>query len=116
MKSKTKKTKNSITTNGYFLNRLRDSGFIAIRLFKEYADHDPRKWTIMVDPGGHSLIITCYVNKEYPGDVVFEFNDGGNRFIKNYSIKTQSMEIIITNLIEKGVPQKTDDSVFIKTD
>jgi hypothetical protein len=110
------KNKNNITTNGYFLNRLRDSGFIAIRIFKDYGDHDPRKWTIMVDPSGHSLFITCYVNKESVGDVVFEFNDGGNRFPKNYNLKTQSMEIIVTNLIEKGVPQKTEDSVFIKAD
>jgi hypothetical protein len=105
------KKKNSITTGGYFLNRLRDSGFIAIRLFKDYPISDPRKWTIMVDPGGHCLIITCYVNKESPGEVHFEFNDGGNRF-KNYSLKTQSMEIIITTLIEKGVPQKTEDNQY----
>lgn len=110
------KQKNNITTGGYFLNRLRDSGFIAIRLFKDYPMHDPRKWTIMVDPGGHSLIITCYVNKEAPGDVYFEFNDGGNKFINNYKLKTQSMEIIVTTLIEKGVPQKTEDSVFVKAD
>ncbi len=110
------KKKNNITTNGYFLSRIRDSGFIAIRLFKEYGLHDPRKWTIMVDPGGHSLLITCYVNKEFEGDVVFEFNDGGNRFPKNYNLKTQSMEIIVTNLIERGVPQKTEDSAFLKTD
>lgn len=105
------KSKNSITTGGYFLNRLRDSGFIAIRLFKDYPMSDPRKWTIMVDPSGHCLIITCYVNKESPGEVHFEFNDGGNRF-KNYNLKTQSMEIIITTLIEKGVPQKTSDSPY----
>ena len=112
MKSK----KNNITTGGYFLSRLRDSGFIAIRLFKDYPIHDPRKWTIMVDPGGHSLIITCYVNKDFQGDVYFEFNDGGNKFLKNYNLKTQSMEIIVTTLIEKGIPQKTEDSNFIKTD
>ena len=109
-KMKTKK-KNSITTGGYFLNRLRDSGFVAIRLFKDYPISDPRKWTIMVDPGGHSLMITCYVNKETPGEIHFEFNDGGNRF-KNYNLKTQSMEIIITTLIEKGVPQKTEDNIY----
>jgi len=110
------KTKNNITTGGYFLNRLRDSGFIAIRLFKDYGQHDPRKWTIMVDPGGHSLLITCYVNREGPGDVQFEFSDGGNKFTKNYNLRTQSMEVIITNLIEKGVPQKKEDSNYIKED
>lgn len=106
--------KNNIATGGYFLNRLRDSGFIAIRLFKEYGLHDPRKWTIMVDPSGHSLMITCYVNREGPGDVQFEFNDGGNRFTKNYNLRTQSMEVIVTTLIEKGVPQKTVDSNYSK--
>jgi hypothetical protein len=110
-----KQRKNSITTGGYFLSRLRDSGFIAIRLFKEYGMHDSRKWTIMVDPSGHSLIITCYVNKEAPGEVIFEFNDGGNKF-KNFNLKTQSMEVIITTLIERGVPQKQEDSNFIKDD
>ena len=109
------KHKNNITTGGYFLNRLRDSGFIAIRLFKDYGQHDPRKWTIMVDPSGHSLIITCYVNKEAPGEVIFEFNDGGNRF-KNFNLKTQSMEVIITTLIERNVPQKQEGSNFIKDD
>lgn len=110
------KTKNKITTGGYFLRRLRDSGFIAIRMFNKYGLHDPRKWTMLIDPGGHSLMITCYVNKDFPGDVVFEFNDGGNRFPKNYNLKTQSMEIVVTTLIEKGVPQKTENSIFIKNE
>ena len=108
------KKKNNITTCGYFLNRLRDSGFISIRVFTEYGQHDPRKWTIMVDPSGGSLLITCYVNKDGLGDVQFEFNDGGNRFPKNYNLKTQSMEIIITSLIERGIAQKKEDSIFIK--
>lgn len=106
--------KNNITTGGYFLNRLRDSGFIAIRLFNDYGMHDPRKWTIMVDPSGHSLQITCYVNKDTKGDVGFELNDGGNAFPKNYFLKTKSMEIIVTTLIERGVPQKKDDSNYVK--
>lgn len=111
-----KKNKNNITTCGYFLNRLRDSGFIAIRLFNDYGKHDPRKWTIMVDPSGHSLFITCYVNRDGLGDVQFEFNDGGNRFPKNYNLKTQSMEIVITSLVERNVPQKQEGSNFIKED
>lgn len=106
--------KNNITTCGYFLRRLRDSGYIAIRLFKDYGQADPRKWTIMVDPAGSSLMITCYLNKENNGEVCFEFNDGGNRFVKNYFLKTQSMEIVITNLIEKNIPQKDETSVFVK--
>lgn len=109
-----KKYKNNVTTCGYFLRRLRDSGYIAIRLFKDYGQADPRKWTVMVDPTGSSLLITCYVNKDNQGEVCFEFNDGGNRFVKNYFLKTQSMEIVITNLIEKGIPQKDENSLFVK--
>jgi hypothetical protein len=116
MEIKMKEHKNKITTGGYFLNRLRDSGFLAIRLFKDYGLHDPRKWTIMVDPGGCSLLITCYVNKDFAGEVFFEFNDGGTNFPKNYNFKTQSMETIVTTMIERGVPQKNTDSVFVKKD
>jgi hypothetical protein len=104
--------KNKITTGSYFIKRLRDSGFVTIRLFDEYAILDPRRWSIMVDPGRASLIITCYENKDFRGDVVFEFNDGGNKFIKNFNMKTKSMEVIITTLIEKGIPQKANGCVF----
>jgi hypothetical protein len=106
--------KNKITTGSYFIKRLRDSGFVTIRLFDEYAILDPRRWSIMVDPGRASLIITCYENKDFRGDVVFEFNDGGNKFIKNFNMKTKSMEVIITTLIEKGIPQKGRASEYEK--
>ena len=106
--------KNNITTQGYFVKRLRDSGFIVVKLFDKYAQHDPRKWSVMVDPSNSSVIITCYQNKEFNGDVLFEINDGGNRFIKNFNLKTRSMEIIITTLLEKGVGQIQDDSVYKK--
>jgi hypothetical protein len=108
--------KNSISTQGYFIKRLRDSGFVTIKLYDKYAQHDPRKWTIMVDPENTSVIITCYQNKEFKGDVLFEFNDGGNRFIKNFNLKTQSMEVVITTLIEKKICQIQEHSSFFKKD
>ena len=106
--------KNNITTPGYFVKRLRDSGFIVVKLFDQYGQHDPRKWSVMVDPSNTSVMITCYQNKEFKGDILFEINDGGNRFIKNFNLKTQSMEIIITTLIEKGVGQIEENSVYKK--
>jgi len=106
--------KNNVSTQGYFIKRLRDSGFATIKLFDKYAQYDPRKWSIMVDPSNTSVIITCYQNRECVGDVMFEFNDGGNRFIKNFNLKTQSMEIVITTLIEKGVEQMYSNSNYIK--
>jgi len=106
--------KNSITTLSYFVKRLRDSSFIVLKMFDQYGPHDPRKWSIMIDPGGQSLLVTCYENKEFVGDEYFELNDGGNKFPKNFNLKTKSMEIIITTLIEKKIPQKTEDSIFVK--
>jgi len=108
--------KNSIATQGYFIKRLRDSGFITIKLFDKYAQHDPRKWTVMVDPENSSVMITCYQNNEYRGELYYELNDGGSRFPKNYNLKTQSMEIIVTTLIEKNVNQVSVDSAFMKKD
>ena len=105
--------KNSVTTQGYFIKRLRDSGFVTVKLYDTYGTYDPRKWTVMVDPGGASVIITCYQNKETRGDIEFEFNDGGSHF-KNYFLRTQSMEIIIMTLIEKHVPQIATGSTFTK--
>lgn len=106
--------KNKITTAGYFIKRLRDSGFVTIRIFKDYGLLDPRRWTVLVDPGGISLFITCFENKDFKGDLCFEFNDGGNKFAKNYNLKTSSMEVIITTLIERSIPQKTEGGSFNK--
>lgn len=106
--------KNSVSTQSYFIKRLKDSGFVVIKLYDQYGQHDPRKWTIMVDPEHTALLITCYQNKEFRGEKFFEFNDGGNKFPKNYHLKTQSMEIVVTSLIEKGIPQKDKDCSFEK--
>ena len=109
-----KKANNKVTTNGYFLRRLRDSGFVALRSFSKFGQHDPRKWSVVVDPEVSSVIITCYQNKEFNGEVFFTFDDGGVNFSPNWKLKTQSMEVIITTLIEKGVTQKVEGSNFLK--
>jgi hypothetical protein len=108
--------KNSVSTQSYFIKRLKDSNFIVIKLYDQYGTHDARKWTIMVDPERTALLITCYQNKDFKGDMFFEFNDGGNKFPKNYHLKTQSMEIVATTLIEKGILQKDKDCSFEKKD
>jgi hypothetical protein len=98
-------TKNKITTLSYFVKRLKDCGFVTWKIFNKYAASDPRKWTILVDPTNTSIYITCYENKDYNNEKLFEFNDGGRLFPRNFSIKTSSMEVIVTTLIEKNVPQ-----------
>ena len=97
--------KNKITTLSYFVKRLKDCKFNTWKINTNYSIADPRKWTILVDPGNSSLFITCYENKDFKGEMMFEFNDGGRRFPRNYSLKTSSMEVIITNLITRGIPQ-----------
>jgi len=109
-----KPIKNKVTTNGYFLRRLKESGFVAIRIFAKFGEHDPRKWTMMVDPGGASVNITCYQNREFRGDVSFEFDDGGVVFSSKYRLQTQSMEVIVTTLLEKGIPQRETGGDFVK--
>lgn len=95
-------SKNKIKSAGYFIKRLRDNGFIAIKVFQFYAKTDPRKWTILVNPGEASIYITCYFNKEQVDEILFEFNDGGQKIAKNYSIKTSSLEVIIEFLLTHG--------------
>lgn len=100
---------NKITTLSYFVKRLKDCGFNTWKIFNKYADSDPRKWTILVDPGNTSIYITCYENRDYKSDKMFEFNDGARLFPRNFSLKTSSMEVVVTALIEKGIPQLSSD-------
>jgi len=96
-------SRNKIKTPSYFIKRLKDNGFVVLRLFSVYAKGDPRRWTVMVNPSESSVMITCYSNKNEIDETLFEFNDGGHRIPKNYSIKTDSIEVIIDYLITHGV-------------
>ena len=93
--------KNKVTTCGYFIKRLRDNGYIVNRIFNQYPKDDCRKWTVMIEPRIASLYITCYVNRDWDEEQMFELNDG-IRF-KNLQLKTDSMEVILTKLIDKDI-------------
>ena len=108
------KIKNSIKTPSYFVKRLRDSGFIVWKVFNGYGKQDPRRWTVLVDPSGSSVFITCYTNKDFYGDIMFELNDGGQKFLKNFSLKTESLEVIITHLLNAGVINNAENNPFYK--
>ena len=75
---------------------------------------DFRKWTILVDPGNTSIFITCYVNKDFNNEIMFEFNDGGNYFPKNFSISTESIEVVVQVLVDRRIPTISEDSPFYK--
>jgi len=98
-----RKSKNNIYTPSYFMKRMKDSGFAIWKMFDKYGPHDSRYWTMMLDPGGFSVLITCFFNKEELDDVYFELDDGGCRIPRKLLIQTQSIETIISNLISFGV-------------
>jgi hypothetical protein len=94
---------NKITTLGYTLKRFRDCGYVANKLFSEYAEADPRSWTIMINPGAASVFCTCYINDPYIGETFFELYDG-NQFIPGrLRIKTSSFEILVEQLMRHNI-------------
>jgi hypothetical protein len=109
-----KRQQNKIKTPGYFIKRLRDCKFGVLRVFQEYGIHDCRRWTVLVDPSGASVYVTCYNNKAFNNEVMFEFYDGGNFFPKNFSISTESIEVVVQLLVDKGISPINKDSRFYK--
>ena len=110
-----KMSKNKIRTAGYFIKRLRDSGFIVLKTFFRYAKHDPRRWTILVDPSNTSVYITCFSNKNNLGEILFKIDDGDQLIPNNFYLKTESIEVVISYLINKGVcNSNTNNSLYVK--
>jgi len=103
IKTSDKRISNKIKTAGYFIKRLKDSGFVVFKIFNAYSNVDPRRWTVLIDPGVSSVYVTCYTNKNEINEVLFEIDDGGNRFSKGMYFKTESIETLVSLLIEKGV-------------
>jgi len=101
-------SKNKLRTPSYFIKRLRDNGFIAIKLFAIYSKSDPRQWTVMVNPSEASVLITCYANKNEINEIMFEIDDGGKNIPPKFYIKTSSIEVIIDYLLKHGVTNNTD--------
>lgn len=98
-------SKNKITTLGYFTKRLKDNGYIVWKIMDKY-DHDTdyRKWTVLVNPSQESVMITCLINRDGLNELpCFDFYDGGRLFQKNFSIRTESMEVIVNHLIDHHV-------------
>ena len=93
--------KNKVKTLGYFKKRLRDNGFIVLDVFRDFSENDKRKWTVLINPKSECIFCTCYERYDRDFDVVFEFNDGGNKIPKNFVMTTPSMESIIEQMILK---------------
>jgi hypothetical protein len=97
--------RNNITTQGYFVKRLRDNGFDVSRVYDRYAKDDKRKWTIVINPGTDSVFITCNDNGEWPHKGFYHVDDGGSLLPCNFYINTLSVEVVIKHLLEFKVEQ-----------
>ena len=105
--------KNKISTLSYFVKRLKDSGYVAWKLVNNYPIEDVRKWTIIINPGRESVLITCMVNHDGRGvSPAFDIYDGGFRCRKNFTIITDSFEVVANNLIQLNI---TPDSTEFKS-
>ena len=98
---------NKLTTLGYTLKRLRDSGYYACKIFTEYSEVDPRAWTIVIDPKGTSVLCTCYVNDPFIGETYLELYDGGQFIPGRLKLKTSSFEVLIEQLVQYGINNKS---------
>ena len=63
-KLKEKKISNKLKTAGYTIKRLKDNGYVVFKMFNAYSSNDPRRWTVLIDPGRSSIYLTCYHNKD----------------------------------------------------
>ena len=106
--------KNKLKTAGYFIKRLKDNDFVTLRIFDKYSKSDPRKWTVLVDPGGASVYVTCFENTPFKGEYLFNFNDGNQVFNNNFSLKTDSIEVVVSKLLKCGVQQKDKNDFLNK--
>ena len=106
--------KNKLSTPSYFVKRLKDSGFLVFNVFKDFHIEDPRKWSLIVDPGFSTVFITCYHDKNQTEHTLFELNDGCNHIPKNYHLQTDSMDVVIKYLLEHGVKNNAKERIFYK--
>ena len=100
--------KNKLHTPSYFIKRLRECGYVVEKVFGGYGRHDPRRWTIVINPKNESVLITCSTNKEWFNDCVFEFNDGAQYFPKNFNLSTKSIEVVINYLRKYNVNSRNE--------
>jgi hypothetical protein len=99
-------SKNKLTTVGYFIKRLRDSGYVTDKVFTDYAEHDSRSWTVVVDPRFSSVFITCFNNHNSFGEEFFEMHDGGQFIPDRFKLKTSSIETVIEYLVKFNINNK----------
>ncbi len=109
---KVREISNKLKTAGYTIKRLKDNGFVVLKMFNAYNESDPRRWSVLIDPGRSSIYLTCYHNKENINEIMFELDDGGVKFNRGFYIKTESAEVIINALLEAGISNDPTGNPF----
>jgi hypothetical protein len=106
--------KNKISNLSYFLKRLKDSNFVAWKMFNNYSEADTRLWTVLVNPGQESVYITCrkYIDSNKEKEWEFELHHDNLRLQNNLKIRTLSMEVIISHILRAGA---RNDSELYRT-
>lgn len=92
---------NKISTKSYTIKRLRDCGYAVDKLDNMvYQETDTRKWSILIDNGCSSILLTCY------RDSTIQLYDGGRFLNPNLKLDTDSIEVLIDYLNERGIINK----------
>lgn len=92
---------NKISTKSYAVKRLRDSGFSVDKAdFIVYKEGDNRKWSIIIDGGVSTIFTTCYKD----GNI--QLYDGGRFLNANLKLNTDSIEVLIEYLNDRGITNK----------
>jgi len=92
---------NKITKKTYCIKRLRDCGYRVDKIDSiQYSESDNRKWSAIIDPGGMSIIITCF------NDDTLHLYDGNQYLPTNQKLNTLSIEVLVDYLNSKGLIHK----------
>ena len=105
--------KNKITTQGYFVRRLREYGYDVSRCYDRYAEKDARKWMVVINAKADSLMVTCCDAGEWPYRGMYELNDGGQKVPRNLYINTDSIEVMVEHLTKYNIPNRNGDLINI---
>ena len=103
-----KEKSNNLYTKSYFIKRLVEKKFYVQNVIDSYPKFDSRYWTILVNPGRNNFLITCIRNKDKP-TAQFRINAKNDT---NIIIETESMEVIISTLMNLVKDQKVSPVVF----
>ena len=86
---------NHLYTRGYFRKRLLEAGITSKILLGNYREGDSRYWTLSLF-GDDNIFCTCHKNDK--DEYYFEFWDGWQKIKNTHIIRTESMNVIISQL------------------